>query len=199
MAVDVLDSRGVPVVARSGDLVCTEPFPSMPLTFWGDDGEDRYFNSYFADRTEVWTHGDLATFYPDGSAVIHGRSDCTLNPGGVRIGTADIYNVCEQFDEVEDCIVFGRPTAEDEEIVLCLKPASGQEISADLAIRIRQKLRADCSPRHVPAVVYAVRDIPQTINGKRVEGAVRSVVCGQTVKNLASLANAQCLEEYAQL
>lgn len=199
MAVNVLDDRGAPVMGRSGELVCTEPFPSMPATFWGPDGDARYRKSYFAERSEIWTHGDHATLNPDGTGVIHGRSDCTLNPGGVRIGTADIYNICQQFPQLEDCIVFGRPVAGDEEIVLCIKMADTAPASSDLAQAIRARLRAECSPRHVPGAIYCVSDIPMTVNGKRVEGAARSMAAGRAVANLASLANAECLAEYADL
>ena len=199
MAVNVLDERGAPVVNRPGDLVVTEPFPSMPLTFWGDGGQARYHDTYFADRTEVWTHGDLAQMNADGSAVILGRSDCTLNPGGVRIGTADIYNVCERFAPISDCIAFGRAIPGDEEIVLCLKMQDGHSLDAAIASEMRRTIRAQCSPRHVPAAIYAVSDIPYTLNGKRVEGAARSVVAGTEVRNIASLANPECLTQYAAL
>lgn len=199
MAVAVMDDRNAPIVGRSGDLVCTEPFPSMPLTFWGQDGDARYHSTYFSDRREIWTHGDHATLNADGSAVIHGRSDCTLNPGGVRIGTADIYNVCERFAEIDDCIVFGRPVAGDEEIVLCLKLAGGTAGPVELAAKLRREIRNRCSPRHVPAAIYVVADIPYTLNGKRVEGAARAVATGLVVKNRASLANAFCLVEYGEL
>ncbi len=199
MAVNVLDERGAPVVGRAGELVCTEPFPSMPLTFWGEDGDERYRKTYFADRNEIWTHGDRATMNADGSAVIHGRSDFTLNPGGVRIGTADIYNVCERFAEIEDCIVFGRPVGNDEEIVLCLKMAEGSHANAELARAIRTALRAECSSRHMPAAIYTVSDIPYTLNGKRVEGAAKAVVSGLEVKNRNSLANPASLLAFATL
>lgn len=199
MAVEVLDERGVPVIGRAGELVCTEPFPSMPLSFWGEGGDERYRQTYFADRREIWTHGDRATMNADGSAVIHGRSDFTLKPGGVRIGTADIYNICERFEEVEDCITFGRPVADDEEIVLCLKMSGAGAATPDLAREIRARLRQECSPRHVPAAIYVVSEIPYTINGKRVEGAARAVAAGQEVRNIASLANPDCLAEYAGL
>lgn len=199
LAVNVFDERNAPVIGRSGELVCTEPFPSMPLTFWGEGGDDRYRATYFADRDEIWTHGDRATFNADGSAVIHGRSDFTLNPGGVRIGTADIYNVCDRFSEIEDCIVFGRPTSNDEEIVLCLKMASGQALTPEFAKSVRSALRSECSPRHVPAAVFQIDDVPYTLNGKRVEGAVKATFCGLEVKNTASLANPECLDQYAAL
>ena len=199
MAVNVLDERGAPVVGRAGELVCTEPFPSMPLSFWGEDGERRYHETYFSARHEIWTHGDRTTMNADGSAVIHGRSDFTLNPGGIRIGTADIYNVCERFAEIEDCIVFGRPVGNDEEIVLCLKMAEGKKADAELAKAIRKRLRAKCSPRHVPAAIYPVAAIPYTLNGKRVEGAAKATAMGQEVKNKDSLANPESLPVFATL
>jgi acetoacetyl-CoA synthetase len=199
LAVYVLDERNAPVVGRPGDLVCTEPFPSMPLTFWGEGGNRRYFDTYFADRPEIWTHGDHAELHPDGTAVIHGRSDCTLNPGGVRIGTADIYNVCDRFPEIDDCIVFGRSIGDDEEIVLCLRMGGGRTLEAGFAATLRRAIRNACSPRHVPAAIYAVDDIPYTINGKRVENAARAAASGLEVKNKASLANAECLAHYASL
>lgn len=199
MATNVMDQRNAPIVGRPGDLVCTEPFPSMPLTFWGEGGDQRYRDTYFADRPEIWTHGDHATLNEDGSLTIHGRSDTTLNPGGVRIGTADIYNVCETFEEIEDCVVFGRPVEGDEEIVLCLKMAEEREATPELAKAIRTRLRAECSPRHVPAAIYAVPDIPYTLNGKRVEGAVKSMATGRPVKNKASIINPECLEVFAGL
>ena len=199
MAVTVMDDRGAAVIDRPGDLVVTEPFPSMPLTFWGEGGQARYHDTYFGDRHEIWTHGDLAQMNADGTAVILGRSDCTLNPGGVRIGTADIYNVCERFTAVADCIVFGRAVPGDEEIVLCLKMHDDHALTPALAADIRKTIRAQCSPRHVPAAIYAVPDIPYTLNGKRVEGAARSTVAGQPVRNMASLANPDCLTAYTAL
>ncbi|OSP54768.1 acetoacetate--CoA ligase [Pseudoruegeria sp. SK021] len=199
MAANVLDDRGAPIIGRAGDLVCTEPFPSMPLTFWGPDGDARYHKAYFAERAEIWTHGDHAQIEPDGTAVIHGRSDCTLNPGGVRIGTADIYNVCENFPQIEDSIVFGRAIPGDEEIVLCLILKDGQSLGDGLARDIRMALRAACSPRHVPACIYQVSAIPYTVNGKRVEAAARAVASGLEVKNRASLVNEECLLQFSGL
>ncbi|MEJ2021813.1 MAG: hypothetical protein P8X43_07175 [Maritimibacter sp.] len=131
--------------------------------------------------------------------VIHGRSDFTLNPQGVRIGTADIYNICDRFAEIADAVVFGRPIPGDEEIVLCLVPAEGQALTADLAKRLRVTLRDECSPRHVPAAIYQVTDVPYTINSKRVEGAAKAMATGGEVKNKASLANPECLEQFARL
>lgn len=198
-AVDVFDERGAPCVGRRGDLVCTEPFPSMPLTFWGQDGDQRYRDTYFGHRTEIWTHGDVAELTHTGGGYVHGRSDNTLKPGGVRIGISEIYAVCETYPELNDYLVFGAAHDGDEEVVLCLKPAEGVQIADDLVKRIRMQIRSQASPRHVPARVHVVRDVPYTINGKRVEGAARTTVAGGVVKNLGSIANPDCLEEYKSL
>lgn len=198
-AVNVLDDRGAPCIGRRGDLVCTEPFPSMPLTFWGEGGDRRYRDTYFGERPEIWTHGDVAELAATGGGYVHGRSDNTLKPGGVRIGISEIYAVCEGFPEVEDFLVFGAMHEGDEEVVLCLKPAAGAAISADLVALIRSRIRRDASPRHVPARVHPVGAVPYTINGKRVEGAARTSVAGGVVKNLGSIANPDCLAEYALL
>ncbi|WP_253958482.1 acetoacetate--CoA ligase [Rhizobium sp. WYJ-E13] len=199
LAVAVMDDRNAPVFGRQGDLVCTEPFPSMPLTFWGEGGTQRYHDTYFAHRREIWTHGDIAEMTPYGSAVIYGRSDTTLKPGGVRIGTAEIYAACELFPEIEDCLVFGAPVPGDEEIVLCVKLKEAQSLTDSFAKRIRQCIREMASPRHVPHRIHLVSAIPYTLNGKRVEGAARTVLEGGIVKNLGSLANPECLEEYRAL
>ncbi|TAM90530.1 MAG: acetoacetate--CoA ligase [Candidimonas sp.] len=199
LAVDVLDERGASVIGRKGDLVCTEPFPSAPLTFWGKDGDKRYYNAYFAERPGIWTHGDLAEQTVHDSAIIYGRTDTTLKPGGVRIGTAEIYNVIERQPEIRDCVVFGRRVDNDEKIVLCVVLQDGTTLTPVLEKRLRDEVRKNASPRHVPDDIHQVHAVPYTINGKRVEGAARSVVAGKPVKNLGSLANPQCLEEYAAL
>lgn len=199
LAVNVMDDRNAPIIGQQGDLVCTEAFPSMPLTFWGEGGMKRYHDTYFSQRREIWTHGDIAEMTPYGSAVIYGRSDTTLKPGGVRIGTAEIYAACELFAEIEDCLVFGAPVTDDEEIVLCLKLKDDAPLSSDFAKKIRQKIREMASPRHVPHRIHAVNAVPYTLNGKRVEGAARTVMEGGVVKNIGSLANPECLDEYRAL
>ncbi|ODT12756.1 MAG: acetoacetate--CoA ligase [Kaistia sp. SCN 65-12] len=198
-AVDVLDERNASVIGRKGDLVCTEPFPSMPLTLWGEGGDKRYHDTYFAQRPGIWTHGDLAEQTIHGSAIIYGRTDTTLKPGGVRIGTAEIYATVESFHEVEDCLVFGAPVSGDEEIVLCLKPIEGGSISAELAGRIRKAIREAASPRHVPHRIHAIAAVPYTLNGKRVEGAARATMLGEVVKNRDSLSNPEALEIFRTL
>ena len=198
-AVAVLDERDIPVIGRRGALVCTEPFPSMPLTFWGEAGEERYRDTYFGERAEIWTHGDVAELTHTGGGYVHGRSDNTLKPGGVRIGISEIYAVCETCPEIDDYLVFGARHDGDEEVVLCLKPADRAEIGPELVRRLRAHIRAEASPRHVPARVHVVREVPYTINGKRVESAARATVAGGVVRNLGSLANPGCLEEYRAL
>ncbi|MBZ9870354.1 acetoacetate--CoA ligase [Mesorhizobium sp. BR1-1-9] len=199
LAVAVMDERNAPIIGRQGDLVCTEPFPSMPLTFWGKGGDARYHDTYFAARWEIWTHGDVAEMTAHGSGIIHGRSDTTLKPGGVRIGTAEIYAACETFAEIEDCVVFGAPVEGDEEIVLCVKLNDGFGLTSELAARIRRVIREGASPRHVPHRIHAVEAVPYTLNGKRVEGAARTTLEGKPVRNMASLANPACLDEYRAL
>ncbi|EGU61285.1 acetoacetyl-CoA synthase [Vibrio nigripulchritudo ATCC 27043] len=198
-SIAALDDRDIPVIGERGELVCTEPFPSMPLTFWGEDGDKRYHDTYFGDRKEVWTHGDVVEFTYSGGGYVHGRSDNTLKPGGVRIGISEIYAVCEQYKEVDDYLAFGHQHDGDEDVVLCLKPAPGEDISKMLVAEIRNQIRQSASPRHVPARVHIVSDVPYTVNGKRVEGAARTVVAGGVVKNIGSIANQACLEEYRQL
>lgn len=198
-AVDVLDDRGASVIGQRGDLVCTEAFPSMPLTFWGEGGMQRYLDTYFSDRFEIWTHGDVAEWTVTGGAYVHGRSDNTLKPGGVRIGISEIYAVCESFEEFDDFLVFGATHDGDEEVVLTIKLAEGKTIDEDCLKTLRTRIRSEASPRHVPARIHLVQGVPYTINGKRVESAARSVVAGQKVKNLGSLSNPECLDEYQSL
>ncbi|GIL36718.1 acetoacetate--CoA ligase [Phycicoccus sp. DTK01] len=194
LAVAALDARGLPVVGRTGDLVCTEPFPSMPLTFWGPGGHERYLDSYFSERPEVWTHGDLVEMRPSGGAVITGRTDTTLKPGGVRIGTSEIYRVVEDDPSVADSMAIGYPQDDDQEIWLFVVPAAGREVDATA---LRRSLRAQASPRHVPRRVFRVDALPYNLAGKKVEGAVLSTVLGREVRNIASLVNPESLAALA--
>ncbi|MCP3028568.1 acetoacetate--CoA ligase [Halobacillus sp. A5] len=196
MAVDVLDERSASVYEKKADLVCTQPFPSMPLTFVGEDGDERYRRSYFSKRRDIWTHGDLAAQTLDEALIIYGRADTTLNPGGVRIGTAEIYRVVEHIPEIEDSVVFGLPKDNDEEIVLCVVT---KHFTKELADQVRRLIRSKASPRHVPKRIYQVESIPHTINGKKVEGAARTAALGHTVKNEASLRNPLSLQLFREL
>ncbi|GLC94285.1 acetoacetyl-coenzyme A synthetase [Cupriavidus sp. TA19] len=199
IAVDILDDHGVSVAGHSGELVVTQSFPSMPLTFWGDNGDQRYKEAYFERFPGVWTHGDLAERTISGGYLIHGRSDNTLKPGGVRLGTAEIYSAIEGLKELEDAIVFGRPSNGDEEIVLCVQMPAGHQLDAALADELRLAIRSTTSPRHVPGSIYQVSDIPKTLNGKRVEAAVKAAVLGKDTSRFVSLANRECLAEFSGL
>ena len=200
MAVQVYDPDGQAVLNEMGELVCEQAFPSMPLGFWGDDeGQSKYRSAYFEKFPGVWHHGDFMMFTEEGGIRITGRSDATLNPGGVRIGTAEIYRVVEAMDEVVDSIVIGRPIEGDVEVMLFVQLADGVSLDEALVKKIRGVIRAGCTPRHVPAHVYAVPDIPYTISGKKVELAVRCVVTGEEVKNKDALKNPNALDAFQSL
>ncbi|MBL1216127.1 MAG: acetoacetate--CoA ligase [Planctomycetes bacterium] len=199
MKVKAYDENGKPVLNRKGELVCEAAFPSMPIYFWADPEGESYHNAYFSEYPGVWRHGDYIEINDHGGVTIYGRSDATLNPGGVRIGTAEIYRQVESFTEVLDSLVIGQEWQDDVRVILFLKMADGFELTEELAGRIRTTIRANCTPRHVPARIVAVRDIPYTISGKKVELAVRNVVHGLPVKNRDALANPQSLDLYADL
>jgi len=196
MAVDVFDDAGQPLVGRTGELVCTESFPSMPLGFWDDPGDARYRAAYFERFPGVWHHGDFVELTERGSLVIQGRSDAVLNPGGVRIGTAEIYRQVEGLDFVEEALVVGQDWDGDVRVVLFVKLASGVRLDDARVAEIRQRIRTHATPRHVPARVLAVPDIPRTRSGKIVELAVREVLHGRPVKNLEALANPEALDHF---
>ncbi|MBN8996815.1 MAG: acetoacetate--CoA ligase [Rhizobiales bacterium] len=199
MAMDVYDDAGHPMPAGKGELVCTRPFPSMPLGFWNDPGEARYRAAYFERFPNIWCHGDFAEWTPHGGIVIHGRSDATLNPGGVRIGTAEIYRQVEQIPEVMEALAIGQDWDNDVRIVLFVRLRGGAKLDDRLAATIRAAIRAGASPRHVPARIVAVGDIPRTKSGKIVELAVREVVHGRPVKNQEALANPEALALFRDL
>lgn len=200
MAMAALDERGIPAYGRPGELVCTEPFPSMPLGFWGDNGWQRYVDTYFGERADIWTHGDIAEMRTSGGVVISGRSDTMLKPHGVRMGPSEIYRVIEAMDEVDDSLVIGYPTGPgDMELWLFVVPATGRSLDEADRQAIRTRLRQEASPRHVPARILAVSEIPYTLNGKKVEKAVLQLITGKPVKNRGSLANPDCLEEFLQV
>ena len=199
MAVEAWDHNGAPVVGERGELVCTKPFPSMPVGFWNDDSGERYHAAYFEQNPGVWTHGDFIEIRPSGGVVIHGRSDTTLNPGGVRIGTAEIYRAIETMPEILDSIVVGRPVDGDVEVVLCLKLRDGVQLDQELVARVKSTIRSATTPRHVPAHIFAVNDVPYTISGKKVEKAVRDTITGTAVHNRDALANPESLDEYRTL
>jgi len=195
MAVAIFDDDGHPLPAgEKGELVCTQPFPSMPVGFWNNPNGMKYHAAYFERYANVWAHGDFAALTGHGGLVIYGRSDATLNPGGVRIGTAEIYRQVEKIDEILDCIAVGQSWQDDIRVVLFVVLRAGIELDKPLRDRIRRIIRKNASPRHVPAKICAVQDIPRTRSGKIVELAVRSVVNGEPVRNIEALANPEALE-----
>ena len=202
MAVGVFDSEGRPVGGRrgvasaKGELVCTRSFPSAPIWFWNDPDGARYRASYFARHPGVWVHGDFAELTRRGGLIVHGRSDATLNPGGVRIGTAEIYRQVEAVEEVLDCVAVGQEWDGDTRIALFVVLREGETLAAELTRRIKQRIRTGASPRHVPAVVAAVPDLPRTRSGKVSELAVREAIHGRPVANTSALANPEALAAF---
>ncbi|AWC25273.1 Acetyl-coenzyme A synthetase [Aminobacter sp. MSH1] len=199
LAVEVWDDDGQPVREEKGELVCARAFPAMPIGFWNDADGAKYHAAYFERFDNVWCHGDFAEWTAHGGMIIHGRSDATLNPGGVRIGTAEIYNQVEQMPEIAEAICIGQDWQDDVRVVLFVRLAPGVSLDAELEKRIRTKIRTGASPRHVPAKIVAVADIPRTKSGKITELAVRDIVHGRPVKNQEALANPEALELYKDI
>ena len=199
MAVDVFDEEGNSVTDTPGELVCTKPFPSMPIMFWNDPDGKKYQEAYFDYYPNVWRHGDWTKLTKRGTLVIFGRSDATLNPGGVRIGTAEIYKVVESFEEILESIVIGQEWEDDIRIVLFVKLKEKISLDEKLKTEIKNKLRQLVSPRHVPAKIISVADIPRTRSGKITELAVRDVIHGKKIKNIEALSNPEALDLFKDL
>ena len=196
LAVDVFDDRGRPVRGQKGELVCTAPFPSMPVSFWNDPGDVMYRAAYFERFPGVWCHGDYVEITSTGGFIIHGRSDAVLNPGGVRIGTSEIYRIVEDFEEIAEAIAVGQQWEGDVRVVLFVRLQPGHRLNDDLVERIRLAVRRDASPRHVPAKTLETPDIPRTRSGKIVELAVQDVIHGREAVNADALANPEALEYF---
>ena len=196
MKVEVFDDEGAPLDVGKGELVCAAPFPSMPIGFWADPDGAKYHAAYFDTYPNVWRHGDYVAFTEHGGMVIYGRSDAVLNPGGVRIGTAEIYREVERLDEVVEGLVIGQEWEGDTRVVLFVKLREGVALDDALGARIKRCIRENATPRHVPARIVQVADIPRTISGKIVELAVRDVVHGRPVKNIDALANPEALDHF---
>jgi acetoacetyl-CoA synthetase len=196
MAMEIYSEDGKPITRGKGELVCTAPFPSMPVGFWNDPDGMKYHNAYFARFENIWHHGDFAEWSEHGGITIHGRSDATLNPGGVRIGTAEIYRQVEQLSEVKESIVIGQDFDNDVRVVLFVVLQDGLELDDALRTKIKTTIRNGASPRHVPGLIVQVPDIPRTKSGKITEIAVRDIVHGREVKNVEALANPQALDYY---
>jgi len=199
MAVEIFDDNGQPVLGEKGELVCTKPFPCMPIGFWDDEDESKFRSAYFDLYDNIWAHGDYGEITSHDGVIIHGRSDAVLNPGGVRIGTAEIYRQVEKVDEVLESLCIGQPWDNDVRVVLFVRLKDDFTLDDALIKKIKDTIRASTTPRHVPAKVIQVSDIPRTISGKIVELAVRKVVLGEVVKNKDALANPEALELFKDL
>jgi acetoacetyl-CoA synthetase len=199
MAVDVWSDDGRHIDQEKGELVCTKPFTSMPVMFWNDPEGKKYHAAYFERFPNIWCHGDFAEWTKHGGLIIHGRSDATLNPGGVRIGTAEIYAQVEQIPEVIEAIAIGQDFDNDVRVVLFVRCKDGVTLGDALRETIKKKIRTGASPRHVPAKIIQIADIPRTKSGKITELAVRDVVHGRPVKNTEALANPEALKLYEGL
>ncbi|RYZ66463.1 MAG: acetoacetate--CoA ligase, partial [Proteobacteria bacterium] len=201
MAVECWDDRGRSILGEKGELVCTEPFPAMPIGFWGDKDGEKYRDSYFTyfPEREVWRHGDFIEINEHLGITVFGRSDATLNPGGVRIGTAEIYRQVEQIESVLDSLAVSHDKGGDAEMLLFVKLKDGVQLNSDLEKEIKTSLRKNLSPRHVPAAIYQIRDIPYTRSGKKLELAVTRILHGRPLDNQTAIANPECLAEYERI
>jgi acetoacetyl-CoA synthetase len=199
MDVRAFDENGKELINTEGELVCCKPFPSMPIYFWDDPDGSKYHSAYFDVFPNIWRHGDFIIVTDRGGVVMLGRSDATLNPGGVRIGTAEIYRQVEQMEEIEDSVVIGQNWKNDIRVILFVKPAPGFELTEELKAKIRQTIRSNASPRHVPAKILATPAVPYTLNMKKVELAVKKIIEGQPVLNRDALGNPEALDYFENL
>ena len=199
LAVDVFDEAGNSLREEAGDLVCTKPFPSMPISFWADDDGKKYKSAYFMTYQNVWCHGDWVELTERGGMIIYGRSDATLNPGGVRIGTAEIYREVEQFDEVIEGLCIGQFWNDDTRVILFVVMRDGAMLTNVLQDAIRQRILKNCTPRHIPEIIISAPDIPRTKSGKITELAVRDIIEGRPIKNIEALANPESLKFFENL
>ncbi|MGE5798642.1 MAG: AMP-binding protein, partial [Ignavibacteria bacterium] len=199
MKVESFDENGKPVINKKGELVCTKPFPSMPVFFWNDPQGEKYRSAYFDYYPGIWRHGDFIQITERGTIIIYGRSDATLNPGGVRIGTAEIYNVIETMEEISDSLVVGQKWKDDVRVILFVVLKERIILNEELIIKIKNTIRTNSSPRHVPAKIIQVNDIPRTINFKKVELAVKKIIEGDEADNKEALANPESLEQFKSI
>ena len=199
MDVDIFDEKGLPIKNKKGELVCKKPFPSMPVKFWNDEGDKKYNSAYFERYKNVWHHGDFAKITNNGGFIIYGRSDTTLNPGGVRIGTAEIYSVVEEFEEIKESIVIGQSWNNDVRIILFIVLNKDYNLSNEVKDKIKKAIKEDASPRHVPSKIISISEVPKTKNGKLVELAVKQSIEGGTIKNLEALANPDSLKQFKNI
>ena len=199
MDVDIFDEKGLSIKNTKGELVCKKPFPSMPVKFWNDDGDKKYKSAYFEKYKDVWHHGDFAKITNNGGFIIFGRSDTTLNPGGVRLGTAEIYSVVEKFKEIQESIVIGQSWENDIRIILFIVLNKDYNLTDEIKEKIKNAIKTNASPRHVPSKIISISEIPKTKNGKLVELAVKQTVEGEIIKNLEALANPDSLKQFKNI
>ena len=199
MNVDIFDEKGSSIKNLKGELVCKTPFPSMPIKFWNDFEDEKYKSAYFKKYKNVWHHGDFAKITNNGGFVIYGRSDTTLNPGGVRLGTSEIYRVVEKFKEIQESIVIGQSWNNDIRIILFIVLNSGYTLTNEIKDKIKQKIKVSASPRHVPSKIISIFEIPKTKNGKLVELAVKQSIEGEVIKNLEAIANPDSLKQFKNI
>jgi len=199
MDVDIFDENGVSIQNKKGELVCKKPFPSMPIKFWNDEGDKKYKAAYFEKYKNIWHHGDFAKITNNGGFIIFGRSDTTLNPGGVRLGTAEIYNEVEKFKEIQESIVIGQSWKNDIRIILFVVLNKGYNLNEEIKNKIKKTIKINASPRHVPSKIISIREIPKTKNGKLVELAVKQTLEGSVIKNLEALANPDSLKQFKNI
>ena len=199
MDVHSYDKKGHPIIGEKGELVCTSAFPSMPVYFWNDSNGSKYKDAYFSTFSGVWYHGDFIRISDSGSLKIYGRSDSTLNPGGVRIGTSEIYRVVNSIDIIEDSLVIGQEWEGDQRIILFVLMANDLPLDKDIINQIKSQIKNSCSPRHVPSKIIKVKGIPYTINGKKVEIAVMKIIEGKPVTNIDALSNPEALDQYKNI
>ena len=199
MDVAVFNSNGKSIKNKKGELVCKSPFPSMPVKFWNDNNDLKYKKAYFKKFKNIWHHGDYAEVKNSGGYVIYGRSDATLNPGGVRLGTSEIYSVVEKFNEVKESIVVGQPWDNDVRVILFVLLNNRSVLDQNLIDRLKNEIKINASPRHVPSKIIEVSDIPRTKNGKIVELAVKNIIEGNKIKNIEAISNPKVLNEFKNL
>ena len=197
MDVSSFNVTGKPVFSKKGELVCKKPFPSMPIYFWNDEDGVLYNNAYFDKYEGVWTHGDYILINNNGGVIIYGRSDSTLNPGGVRIGTSEIYKVVESINGITDSVAIGKRINNDEQIILFIK--TDLTLTDDIILLIKNELKTRCSPKHVPYKIFQIQDIPYTLNGKKIEIAVKNIINGNEVLNKSSIANPESLKYFENI
>ena len=199
MDVDVFNEKGVATIDEKGELVCKKPFPSMPVKFWNDEGNKKYKSTYFEKYKNIWYHGDFAKITKNQGFIIFGRSDTTLNPGGVRLCTAEIYSVVDKFEEIQESIVVGQSWKNDIRIILFIVLNKGYTLNDEIKNKIKKTIKVKASPRHVPSKIISISEIPKTKNGKLVELAVKQSIEGKDVKNLEALANPESLKQFKKI